>query len=188
MYQSRVWMVRRNAKHRGLSVCALQQNKKSKRQGQSMEEMVPIRGFEKEYGINSKGEVYSYRNKIWLKIIRNGDGYYQYGLCNKPKKRMCTRAKLIAEHFIDKPNGHPVVHHKDMNPSNDDINNLEWVTRSINAIKKMKKSKNYYFNKRDKNWHVQFRRNYILINIGRFKTEDEAKKVVLEYLLQEGTI
>ena len=40
--------------------------------------------------------------------------------------------RLVAAAFIPNPNGYPTVNHKDENPSNNRVNNLEWCTMLYN--------------------------------------------------------
>ena len=53
--------------------------------------------------------------------------------------------RLVAQAFIDKPKGKEYVNHKDGNPQNNVVSNLEWVTAKenthhalVNGLKKMK--------------------------------------------------
>lgn len=41
--------------------------------------------------------------------------------------------RLVAEAFIPNPNNYPCINHKDENPSNNNIDNLEWCTYKYNA-------------------------------------------------------
>jgi hypothetical protein len=71
---------------------------------------------------------------VFLKHIITQDGYsvvYFYDGHNKRKKHFVHR--LIAQLFIGNPDNKKEVNHKDMNPSNNDISNLEWVTRNENV-------------------------------------------------------
>lgn len=41
--------------------------------------------------------------------------------------------RLVALTFIPNPNNLPIINHKDENPSNNEINNLEWCTSKYNS-------------------------------------------------------
>lgn len=46
--------------------------------------------------------------------------------------------RLLAEAYIDNPQNKPQINHKDGNRTNNNIDNLEWVTNSENQIHKFK--------------------------------------------------
>ena len=91
-----------------------------------------IKGYEGIYNINTKGDVKSVRNNKILKQFTTKCGYksVELNLNGKAKKFLIHR--LVAETFITNSNNKPHVNHKDGNKSNNDVSNLEWVTRSEN--------------------------------------------------------
>ena len=55
-------------------------------------------------------------------------------LCDESmNKRRYMVHRLVAEAFIDNPYDLPQVNHKDENPKNNNVNNLEWCTREYNV-------------------------------------------------------
>lgn len=60
-------------------------------------------------------------------------------------KRHYAVHRLVAQAFIDKPKGKEFINHKDGNPQNNVVSNLEWVTAKenvhhaiVNGLRKMK--------------------------------------------------
>lgn len=98
-----------------------------------MPELKDIPGFEGRYKINIEGEVFSLKQKIYLKQIKNGAGYLSVALWKNKKKQNKRIHRLIAEAFIDNPLTKPQVNHIDGDKLNNSIKNLEWVTVSENA-------------------------------------------------------
>jgi hypothetical protein len=85
------------------------------------------------YMITKSGKVYSNITKKFLKLMTNKNCYQYVTLCkNKIKKNFYVH-RLVAETFILNPLNKKYVNHKDRNKSNNDINNLEWVTHSENV-------------------------------------------------------
>lgn len=53
-------------------------------------------------------------------------------LCEAGKSKKVFVHRLVAEAFIPNPNNLPIINHKDENPSNNAVSNLEWCTVSYN--------------------------------------------------------
>lgn len=89
--------------------------------------------FEDLYLISDNGDVYSIRAKKILKKIDNGYGYcYVYLKNNEYRKKMYLH-RLVALHFIDNPENLPFVNHRDFNPRNNNVDNLEWCSPLYNS-------------------------------------------------------
>jgi len=85
-------------------------------------------GITGEYEIDEEGNVYSYQKKKTLSQTNNGNGYMTVTLNNT--KFYVHR--LVAQTYIDKPEGKNDVNHKDGDKSNNSAKNLEWVSKSEN--------------------------------------------------------
>lgn len=90
------------------------------------------------YIINNSGDsnktVWSKINNCWLTPTDNG-GHLRVAMTNDNGKKVKKYIhRLIAEAFIPNPNGYDVVHHKDHNPHNNNLENLEWVNEQKHAI------------------------------------------------------
>ena len=55
-----------------------------------------------------------------------------YNKNHNPKKQRFFRHRLVATHFIQNPYNLPEVNHLDTDITNNDVSNLEWVTRNEN--------------------------------------------------------
>ncbi|MEH4266008.1 NUMOD4 motif-containing HNH endonuclease [Klebsiella aerogenes] len=99
--------------------------------------MKNIPGFEGRYAITSDGRVLS-KFKGWqpLRPGTKPGGYLFVGLYASGSRVAVYKMvhRLVAEAFIPNPEGKPEVNHKDGDKRNNDVSNLEWVTRSENAI------------------------------------------------------
>lgn len=100
------------------------------------------------YQISSKGRIkslekiyYSGRNhnlkKIQLEQILSPStdkgGYKKIVLNNNGKKKTMLIHRLVAHMFIPNPHNYIIVNHKDENPSNNYVENLEWCTQEYNC-------------------------------------------------------
>ena len=96
-----------------------------------------IPGYERLYQVSNLGNVrslnYNRTGEIkLLKQIPDKGGYKTIQLCKNGKPKHCKIHRLVAMAFIPNPNNLPAVNHKDENPSNNNVNNLEWCTIAYN--------------------------------------------------------
>lgn len=88
-----------------------------------------------KYIISNYGTVINIKTKKTLKWHDDGK-YYNIRICIKGKMRAFKVHRLVALHFIpnDDPDNKKEVNHINGNKANCDVNNLEWLTTSENAI------------------------------------------------------
>ena len=67
-----------------------------------------------------------------LKQIINTKGYYYVNLSKNSKVKNLRVHRLVALAFIDNPNNHKLINHKDGNKLNNNVENLEWCDYSYN--------------------------------------------------------
>lgn len=85
------------------------------------------------YFVTEDGEVYSSKSKKWLKGYPHKHGYKMYCLPKGNGKYGYQSAhRLVAKAFLPNPEGYPLVCHKDDDPTNNNVNNLYWGTKSDN--------------------------------------------------------
>lgn len=83
--------------------------------------------------INEKGQIKNLKTGNFMTAYIGKTGYYHVNLNFDNKVKNIRLHKALAETFIPNPNNYPVVHHKDENKLNYELNNLEWTTSAKNT-------------------------------------------------------
>lgn len=84
------------------------------------------------YLITNDGKLYNNKTNNWYKGRISDTGYLDYIITVDGKQYSKRAHRLVAEAFIPNPNNFPIVNHKDGNKLNNSVDNLEWVTNSMN--------------------------------------------------------
>lgn len=96
----------------------------------------PIEGYEGLYEVSSIGRIKTVAGKWRKEKIRKTytykKGYIRVVLSKGNKLHTYQVHRLVAQAFLPNPNNLPVVNHKDRNPSNNCVDNLEWCTHQYN--------------------------------------------------------
>jgi hypothetical protein len=96
------------------------------------EEFKDIENYEGLYQVSNYGRVYSLISKKFLKTCKNNKNYLVVTLCKNGKKKNYQVHRLVAQAFLENPLNYKEVNHKDENPSNNHLENLEWCSASYN--------------------------------------------------------
>lgn len=105
-----------------------------------------LNGYEGIYQVSNLGRIKSLDRRVkdnrreryqnlkgkQLKFTDNGRGYQLVFLTKESKRINKYVHRLVAETFIPNPKNLPEVNHKDLNKSNNCIDNLEWITNADN--------------------------------------------------------
>ena len=103
-----------------------------------------IPGYEGYYAISNKGRIKSLSKDIQannriihtqdriMELTKNVGGYYYITLSKEGVYKKCLVHRLVASTFIENPNNYPHVDHIDTNITNNTVENLRWVTPSMN--------------------------------------------------------
>ena len=101
-----------------------------------MEVWKSVKGYERYLAVSNQGRVKSFMRNPDGNILKpqaDNKGYMRLSCTIERKKVRFKLHRLVAEHFIDNPDGKPQVNHKDGNKRNNAAYNLEWTTNAENA-------------------------------------------------------
>lgn len=90
-----------------------------------------IDGFE-AYEVSTDGNVRNCESGLLLKQTQNTGGYPSVLLYKNKKRKCCTVHRLVALAFVPNPNKLLEVNHIDEDKTNNNVENLVWVTRKEN--------------------------------------------------------
>ena len=90
-----------------------------------------------KYIITRNGEVWSTCTHRYLTLKPDSNGYMTVSL--KGSKLL---HRVVSQIYLPNPHNLPEVNHKDRNPKNNCVDNLEWITRSDNALHAQKNRTN----------------------------------------------
>lgn len=93
-----------------------------------------IEGYEGLYQVSNLGNVKSFhtgKEKI-LKPNKNTDNYLQVDLYKQGKRKQHLVHRLVGKAFIDNPNNYEQINHRDENPLNNNVSNLEYCDCKYN--------------------------------------------------------
>jgi hypothetical protein len=112
-----------------------------------LEFWLPVRGYENLYEVSNYGNVRSldrnvgakcngsrFQKGVLLKPGKDSRGYMQVGLNRNGISKMHLVHRLVVKAFIAKDGIRNDVNHIDSNRTNNNLENLEWVTKSENQI------------------------------------------------------
>lgn len=113
---------------------------------EEIEEWRDVPGYEGKYQVSNFGNVktlnrtvignncsYMRKGKILNKYYGGRTGYYKVKLYNGDGSfNSFPVHRLVAQSFLYNPESYPQINHRDGNPENNNVNNLEWCNNSIN--------------------------------------------------------
>ena len=168
-----------------------------------MEEYRDIKGYEGVYAVSNIGNIKSLERKVkhskgGIKTLKerlltpslSSNNYLSVKLYCNGKGIRRTVHQLVAITFLNHtPSGYKlVVNHKDFNKLNNNLSNLEIITHRENANKKHLKSTSKYtgvsYRKERNTWLDLIYIKDKQVNLGTFKTEEEASEAYQNKLKQ----
>lgn len=91
-----------------------------------------IKGFEGLYQVSNTGKVWSISRGQIRKTRLDKDGYERLDLTKEGKSYTRFVHRLVAEAFLENPENKSEVNHIDCIRTNNNLENLEWVTHAEN--------------------------------------------------------
>ena len=143
-----------------------------------------------KYQVSNIGRVRNSMTGRILKTIVTDGGYYTVLLYKCKTATRFRVHRLVAQEFIDNPDGKPFVDHVNHNVTDNTVLNLRWVSISENNMNQTKrlntssKHKGVSFNKQLHKWHAYANIDGTRKHLGYFSSEKEAGAKYNEYALE----
>lgn len=143
-------------------------------------------GYEGSYQVSNYGKVRSLTRKVscmggqrtikgkLLKPTVSSNLYLTVDLRQHQKHKTQFIHRLVAQAFIPNPKKYNVINHKDNNPQNNIVTNLEWCTQSYNV-------KYSYTNGNAKPTSGCFKKGYIPYNLKKVSQYDKEGNLINTY-------
>ena len=151
-----------------------------------------VKGYEGIYSITSDGEVFSYLRgtKYKRKLVPDKNGYLTVNF-NVFEVVSCKKVhRLVAEHFIPNPENKSQVNHKNGIKTDNNLDNLEWVTNAENSKhmweNNLKPVHRVYKNSTtgeplirvaNKSFSIEIKQNRVNYYLGKYPTLPEAIRI-----------
>lgn len=87
------------------------------------------------YSVTYDGNILNKEGKALKSCDRGKKGYQVVTLYNNGTKKNVSVHQVVALAFLDNPNNHDTVDHKDNDPRNNHADNLQWMANEKNASK-----------------------------------------------------
>ena len=152
-----------------------------------MEEWKEIQDYP-NYSVSNLGNVRNKRGKI-LKGYPDKDGYLT--VCLYHPQKVFKIHYLVAKMFIENPNNYNQIDHINREVSDNNVNNLRWVSPSQNQVNRnrFKNAKNKYTGvvlTKYQTYRVRISVNGKRIAIGHYKTEEEGALAYNNYIIENN--
>lgn len=93
----------------------------------------PVPGYEGIYEVSTFGRIRSFFSAKCLKPDANSKGYLRVWLVKDGLKKRYFIHRLVALTFLPKPFNYNIINHRDENPQNNYVWNLEWCNHKYNS-------------------------------------------------------
>lgn len=140
----------------------------------------PVVGLEEYFEISNLGRL---KRKDRILKATNDRGYLKIKLSVNGKRYLRYIHRLVAEAFIPNPNNYKEVNHKDSNPENNRVDNLEWCDRRYN-LDYMVKHQNEIKERHERRIEI-LESIFYGIELGYINNVNQVKNLIDEKLLNE---
>ena len=107
-----------------------------------------IKNYEGLYQVSDEGEIRRILKSGRTKPLKKRNGlYYTVVLSKNNQSKTFNLHRIVAETFLDEPEGTTEVNHKDGDKKNNHVSNLEWVTSWDNRVHAMEQLHHFPFGK-----------------------------------------